>query len=77
MYTTKLYTEWQIQLSGQCSNVMGTDAWMHLKCLQNGINIDKETVRIALSVLDQVGAALRSRGHLHRRAYHASGPNYI
>ncbi|PIK51443.1 hypothetical protein BSL78_11682 [Apostichopus japonicus] len=67
------FLEREIQSSGQCHGYR----WMHLKCLQSGLNIDKETIRIALSVLDPIGVAIRSRRRLYRRAYHANGPNFI
>lgn len=50
---------------------------MHLKCIQNGINIDKETVRHLLGVLDPIGLEYRSRRRLRRRLYRGRGPNFI
>ncbi|XP_071944693.1 uncharacterized protein [Antedon mediterranea] len=50
---------------------------MHIRCTQNGLNIDKETVRIILNLLDPEGVEARRRRRLHRRIYHVPGPNYI
>ena len=50
---------------------------MHLKCIQNGINIDKETVRLLLGILDPEGVEIRSRKRLQRRLYQVQGPNYM
>ena len=50
---------------------------MHAKCLQNGLRVRKEDVRLILKELDPEGVDLRRRRVLHRRAYYARGPNYI
>ena len=51
--------------------------WMHLKCIQNGLRVDRETVRLLLLLLDPIGVATRRRGKLVRRRYFSKGPNYI
>lgn len=50
---------------------------MHNKCLQSGINVRKEDVRIILASLDPDSSAMRRSQRLHRRQYFAEGPNYI
>ncbi|KAK0152942.1 hypothetical protein N1851_005378 [Merluccius polli] len=41
--------------------------WMHAKCLERGIRIGKEDVRIFLSLLDPVNSQARQRRRLSRR----------
>lgn len=63
----------QISESGMCLGYR----LMHLKCLHSGLIVPKETVRMLLKILDPNGVELRTRGRLHRRQYHASGPNFL
>lgn len=51
--------------------------WVHLKCLQHGLNVDKETVRLILQVVDPEGVQHRTRRRLRRRRYQVPGPNYM
>lgn len=51
--------------------------WMHAKCVQNGLHVRKEHVRLILQELDPQGVELRRARRLHRRSYFAKGPNYI
>lgn len=51
--------------------------WLHLKCIQEGLTVDRETVRVLLQILDPEGVESRRRRRLKRRAYFARGPNYI
>ena len=51
--------------------------WMFERCINHGIRIRREDVRIILSCLDPVGCQLRTANRLHRRRYYAKGPNYI
>ena len=48
--------------------------WMHLKCVQRGLNIPKETIR---EPLDPRGVEIRLRRKLKRRLYSAKRPNYL
>ena len=50
---------------------------MHAKCLQSGIRVRKEDVRLIMKALDPEGVELRSRGVIRRRNYFAKGPNYV
>ncbi|KAG1930743.1 hypothetical protein F2P79_022072 [Pimephales promelas] len=50
---------------------------MHLKCIQNGFTVKRETVRLLLSVLDPDGVAYRRARRLRRRRYHNPGPNFM
>lgn len=50
---------------------------MHLKCIQEGLVVKRETVRLLLSVLDPVGVAHRRARKLRRRRYHNPGPNFM
>ena len=51
--------------------------WMYTKCIQHGIHIRKEDVRILLSLLDPIGSRLRRTRRLSRRQYFAQGPNFV
>lgn len=51
--------------------------WMHLKCLQAGLTVQQESVRLALKMLDHEGVCLRRRNRLRRRQYFNKGPNYL
>jgi len=51
--------------------------WMHLKCIQNGLTLRRETVRMILSELDPTGVQLRTRHRFIRRRYTANGPNFV
>lgn len=50
---------------------------MHLKCVQHGLVVSRETVRIILKELDPDGVLLRKRRRLKRRQYYNKGPNYL
>lgn len=49
---------------------------MHQKLRSKGYVVDRETVRIALKILDPDGVEQRSRHKLKRRQYISAGPNY-
>ncbi|XP_071956877.1 uncharacterized protein [Antedon mediterranea] len=68
-----MFIEDQINASGQLHGYR----WMHMRCKQNGLNVDKETVRIILGVLDPDGVALRRRKRLQRRRYLVPGSNFM
>lgn len=51
--------------------------WMHLKCIQNGLSVTQETVRLALNFLDPSGVELRRKKRLRRRQYRNNGPNFL
>ncbi len=50
---------------------------IHQRLIEKGIQTDRETIRISLSVIDPVGVQLRSTHQLRRRKYYAKGPNYV
>ena len=50
---------------------------MHARCLQNGIVVQREMVRILLTILDPAGVNARLGRNLRRRHYRSKGPNYI
>ena len=60
------------QLSG--SGVLHGYRWMYYKCLQSGLRIQKEYVRVILTAL--TGRCNRRR-NLHRREYVSRGPNFV
>lgn len=51
--------------------------WMHTKCLERGLDIDKESVRLILKCLDPHGVKCRNARKLTRRTYMNNGPNYM
>ena len=50
---------------------------MHLRCIQHGFVVSRETVRLLIQILDPEGVLLRNHNRLRRRAYFARGPNFI
>ena len=50
--------------------------WMHQKCLEHGLRVSRDTVRLLLSILDPRGVETRRRRRLQRRRYHGVGPNF-
>ncbi|CAK6976222.1 uncharacterized protein LOC119798927 [Scomber scombrus] len=51
--------------------------WMHMKCINNGLHVRKDVVRIILSELDPEGTQCLHRRLLQRRLYFSRGPNFI
>ncbi|PIK48035.1 hypothetical protein BSL78_15097 [Apostichopus japonicus] len=51
--------------------------WMHHRCQQHGLNVNRETIRILLSILDPDGVDQRRRRRLVRRRYVTRGPNFV
>ncbi|KAJ8319832.1 hypothetical protein KUTeg_001419 [Tegillarca granosa] len=68
-----MFIQEQVQLSGCLHGYR----WMYNKCLQNGMVVQRDMVRILLKILDPPGVTLRIRGKLRRRQYTSKGPNYI
>jgi hypothetical protein len=68
-----LFINLQLQGSGQLHGYR----WLYQKCIDNGIEIIKEDVRLIISALDPVGCNIRKSRKLKRRAYYAKGPNFI
>ena len=63
----------QLVGSGQCHGYR----MMYEKCIQHGLRVRKEDVRIILKELDPEGVESRMGRRLRRRLYYAKGPNYI
>lgn len=61
----------------QCSSQLHGYRWMHLKCIQHGFVVTRETVRMLVKELDPEGVAIRKRRRLKRRQYYNKGPNYL
>lgn len=51
--------------------------WMYYKCIEHGLRVRKEDVRIILSAVDPESAQSRRRRRLRRRQYFSRGPNFI
>ncbi|XP_077862696.1 uncharacterized protein LOC144344733 [Saccoglossus kowalevskii] len=66
-----------IQRQIQGSNQLPGYRWIHLKCIQSGLVVTQETVRLLLKLLDPVGVLLRSRRRLRRRRYYSKGPDFL
>lgn len=62
----------ELKESGQCSGYR----MMHTKCLESGLEVDKESVRLLIKCLDPIGVKLRNARKLTRRTYRNNGPNY-
>ena len=48
---------------------------MHLRCLNKGLVVSRETVRIILTIVDPGGVELRRSRRLGRLGYRVEGPN--
>lgn len=51
--------------------------WMHLKCVQAGFDIPRDTVYELMKLLDPEGMNARLRKRLKRRSYSSPGPNFV
>ena len=51
--------------------------WMHLQCIQKGLNVSRDTIQILMKLLDPVGVEMRLKKRLRRRQYFAKGPNFL
>lgn len=51
--------------------------WMHLQCIQSGMDISRDTVQIMMQFIDPVGVEARLKRRLRRRQYFARGPDFI
>ena len=51
--------------------------WMHFKCIQHGLVVTQDTVRLLLQILDPAGVEQRKQRRLKRRKYKGVGPNYV
>lgn len=67
-----LFIENELSKSGQLHGYR----WMHMKCQQNGLVVNRETVRILQQILDPNGVERRSKRRLKRRQYVSMGPDY-
>ncbi|CAC5385093.1 unnamed protein product [Mytilus coruscus] len=63
----------ELKVSGQLHGYR----WMHTKCLERGLEIDKESVRLIIKCLDLTGVKCRNARKLTKRRYMNNGPNYI
>ncbi|KAK3088617.1 hypothetical protein FSP39_021324 [Pinctada imbricata] len=59
------------------SGVLHGYRWMHLKCVQAGFSVPRDTVYELMKVLDPDGMKSRLRRRLRRRRYASRGPNYV
>ncbi|XP_052105159.1 uncharacterized protein LOC127738093 [Mytilus californianus] len=50
--------------------------WMHLKCIQSGLNIPRDTVSQLMKIIDPDGVKCRLSRKLRRRQYASPGPNF-
>ncbi|KAB0799540.1 hypothetical protein PPYR_07420 [Photinus pyralis] len=67
------FIEQQLQSSGQLHGYR----WMHLKCIQHGLTVTREAVRMIINELDPIGVTFRTRKRLRRRKYSTRGPNFV
>ncbi|KAJ8297592.1 hypothetical protein KUTeg_024123 [Tegillarca granosa] len=66
-----------IQRQQETSGQLHGYRWMHLKCIRNGLTVQKEIVRILMKILDPIGVTLRLKRNLRRRQYGVRGPNSL
>lgn len=66
----------QVELSGSGRDLGYRSMQTRLR-LSHGINIDRESVRMILRVLDPDGVSSRRQRRLRRRQYTTKGPNYL
>ena len=50
---------------------------VHHRLIEQGIQLSRETTRVALKELDPEGCEKRARHKLKRRSYHSKGPNEV
>ena len=67
------FVEAQLRTSGQ----MHGYRWMANKCVENGLKVRREDVRIILQTIDGAGVSHRKARKLNRRVYFSKGPNFI
>lgn len=67
------FIENQINGSGQLHGYR----WMHKRCIQQGLTVNRESVREILAAVDPEGVRLRKRKRLVRRKYTSQGPNFL
>ena len=51
--------------------------WMHLQCIQKGLNVSRDTIQILMKLLDPVGVEMRRKKRLRRRQYFTKGPDFL
>lgn len=71
--TVASFIQEQLTKSGQLHGYR----WMHLKCIQHGLIVTRDSVRELLLLLDPRGVDLRKRRKFRRRQYISSGPNSV
>jgi hypothetical protein len=66
-------------ISEQCNThgQMHGYRWLHSKCLEHGLVVSRETIRILLHIIDPDGIEKRKAKRLRRRIYSNPGPNAV
>jgi len=65
-----------IQNQQSSSGVLHGYRWMHLKCVQAGFSVPRDTVYMLMTILDPSGMKSRLRKRLRRRRYTNPGSNF-
>ncbi|CAC5394850.1 unnamed protein product [Mytilus coruscus] len=73
LFDVAIFISKELKESGQLHGYR----WMHTKCSERGLDIDKESVRLIIKCLDPHGVKCRNARKLTRRTYVYIGPNYI
>ena len=73
LLTVALFIEEQVSNSGHQQGYR----WMHLRCIQQGMTVSRDTVQVLMQILDPIGVELRLKRRLRRREYFARGPDYL
>lgn len=63
----------QLETSGQMLGYR----MMHSRCIQEGLVVQRETVRLVIGILDPEGVSHRRARRLRRRRYYNPGPNFM
>lgn len=51
--------------------------WMHSKCIESGLVVSQDTVRLLQGIVDSPGVDARRKRRLRRRTYLCPGPNSV
>ena len=60
----------------QSSSQLHGYRWMHAECIDNGLKVSRDKVRLLLHILHPDGVNQRRRRRLQRRQYRGIGPNF-
>lgn len=82
LWRRKNYTDMNVVINRLADDVKGYGQlhgyrWQYSKCIQSGMVVTQNKVRLALQIVDPEGVALRRKKRLKRRQYSNKGPSYL